>query len=333
MEKKVVDFIHKHHILSSVHRVVLAVSGGADSMAMAHILLRRFPHHSYVIAHVNHGLRPEADAEERFVADFARSHGAEFCCHRVDVAALAKERKQGIEETGREERYRFFRSLHADRILTAHHKDDQMETVLFHLIRGCGIQGLCGMEPCGGDLARPLLCVTKKEILDYCKKEGICYKTDLSNDDVTYTRNRIRKNIIPLLEEINPNVAESLSRLSESVVDDHLYLEASAQEYYQTYSRREGDACFLQVSEIFETQPAMARRMIRLAVRSFGADLDFDRTEEIRLLKNGKSLPITTGLWVYREKDGFVFGPERKAGFLMEEMPIPARGVAETAHV
>lgn len=332
MEKKVIDFIQKHNILSSVHRVVLAISGGADSMAMAHILLRRFPGHSYVIAHVNHGLRPEADEEEQFVSDFAHAYGVEFCCYRADIATLAKERKQGIEETGREERYRFFRSLGADRILTAHHKDDWAETVLFHVVRGCGIQGLCGIEPCKDDLGRPLLCVTKKEILEYCEKERINYKTDSSNEDVKYTRNRIRKNVLPLLKEINPNVTESLARLSESVVDDHDFLESTAYCYFQKYSHRTDEHCFLRVSEVFTEQPAMARRMIRFAVQDFGASVDFGRTEEIRFLKNGKSLPVTTGLWVYREKDGYLFGPKRDLSLIEEEVVLPLNGKAETDH-
>ncbi|MBR5329607.1 MAG: tRNA lysidine(34) synthetase TilS, partial [Firmicutes bacterium] len=247
----------------------------------------------------------------------------------VDVAALANERKQGIEEVGREERYRFLRSLGADVILTAHHKDDNAETVLFHLIRGCGLNGLCGMEPRRDDIGRPLLCVTKKEILAYCEAHHIAYKTDLSNDDVRYTRNRIRKEVIPLLGQINPNVVEALTRLSDSAASDLDCLEALARDRYRKMVSLENGEIRLPLTDNWEKEPAMARRLIRMAGEECGIVIDFEHTEKIRNLGNGKSLPVSKGVWVYRDADALFFGSLRKACEGMAELVVSDLGIAE----
>lgn len=329
MEKKVLDFIEEFHILDNVSRVVLAVSGGADSIALAHLMIRAYPRISFCVAHVNHGLRSEADFEENFVRCFADRLGAEFFCHRVDIAALAKERKQGIEETGREERYRFFRSLNADRILTAHHKDDQAETVLLHLLRGCGIKGLAGIEPLRGDIGRPLLCVTKEEILSYCAEQGLSFQNDPSNEDTVYTRNMVRKELIPMLREINPNVTEALWRLSQNAFSDNRYMEKIASGYYDKYLYRKEGRYHLPVTGLMEEEPAIARRLIRMAAEDCGVIADHDRTEAILKLSSGRMMPLTKDIAVYRDYGEYVFGPRRDAVLSVDAVSLPLCGKTE----
>ncbi|MGN0962004.1 MAG: tRNA lysidine(34) synthetase TilS, partial [Clostridia bacterium] len=265
-----------------------------------------------IIAHVNHGLRPEATEDENLVRNFAREIGAEFHCYRCDVASLAKERRQGIEETGREERYRFFRSLEADLILTAHHKDDHGETVLMHLIRGSGMRGLCGLSPLSDGIGRPLLCVTKEGIYRYCKEHRISYREDLSNEDTVYTRNKVRKELLPLMREINPDIIEALFRLSLSLEADEAYLERMALLSYEENLSRRGDELILNLPPDLYREPALARRWIRMAAKERGVELSFERTEAVRFLSVGKTLPLTAGLWVTRDYNHLVFGPKRQ---------------------
>ena len=304
-------FIAENQILKGASRIVLAVSGGADSMAMAHLMGVCYPENSYIIAHVNHGLRPEAADEESLVRETAARMGAEYRCFSFDAASLAKERGKGIEETGREERYRFFRSLDADLILTAHHKDDHAETVLMHLMRGSGLKGLCGLEPRTADIGRPMLCVSKEEIYAYCVEWKIPYREDSSNEDTVYTRNKVRWELMPLMKEINPEITEAIYRLSRSLADDEAYLSGMAASSYGEHSAIRGDERILELTTDFFRKPALARRWIRMAAKERGIELSFERTEAIRLLGVGKALPLTTGLWVSRTYDRLIFGPRK----------------------
>lgn len=333
MEKKVLAFINENHIMAGADHVVLAVSGGADSMALAHFMLCHFPQYHYVIAHVHHGLRVEADEEADFVKAFAEEHRVEFRCIHVDIKSLAEERRQGIEETGREERYRFFRSLGCDRILTAHHKDDDAETVLFHILRGCGVHGLGGMAPIGVDIGRPFLCVTKEEILSYCEKYCIDFRVDSSNEDTTYTRNRIRREVMPLLREINPGITDALYRLSASAVEDNDYLERKAKKYYENSVCGEGEYRGFRIDADFRKEPALARRMVRLALAECGVATDFEHTEAIRRLRVGKSMPISGGVWCYRERNRYLFGPKRKKAEAVVSVALPIEGQVETEKI
>lgn len=311
--------------------MVLAVSGGADSMALAHLMLKHFPHLDYTVAHLHHGLRAEADGDEALVRDFAAAHGVAFAsCHR-DIAALAEARGQGIEETGREERYGFFRRLGGDVILTAHHKDDQAETLLLHLLRGSGLRGLCGISPLSHGIGRPLLAVTKEEIYAYCAAEGIVYRDDATNGDTAYTRNKIRKELLPLMAEINPAVTDALFRLGETVAADEAYLEGLAASAYEARRQRRGDEVFLPFSAFPFDEVALIRRQLRMAAAECGVILSFERTEAILGLGAGKRLPLTTGLWVYRDYNGFAFGPPRQTEVNFAPLILPQKGEVTSA--
>ncbi|MGE5373120.1 MAG: tRNA lysidine(34) synthetase TilS [Solirubrobacterales bacterium] len=224
MLDKVQAFIVRHHMIKAGDRVLAAVSGGPDSVSMLHVLLElaRKEGFSVCAAHLNHKLRLQADQEAEFVADFCARRGVELLAAEANVAELAQSQGISIEMAGREARYRFLRQaaeeLNAQKIATAHHLDDQAETVLMRLIQGASVQGMQGIAPVRGNLIRPLLGVKRYEIERYLAGEALTYCIDFSNYDQNYLRNRIRHELLPLLHEsYNPAITDALGRFAETV--------------------------------------------------------------------------------------------------------------------
>lgn len=288
MEEQVRQYIDEQGILTGVGSVVLAVSGGADSMALAHFMSLNYPQYDYIVAHVNHGLRAEANAEEIMVRDFATKLGLSFISVDIDVALVANSRKIGLEEAGREVRYDFFRGLNRDIILTAHHKDDNAETVLAHIIRGSGIKGLRGILPVDNGIGRPFLGVTKAELVEYCRSNGIGFATDLSNNDTTYQRNKIRHEVMPVLAEINPNIVDGLCRLGSIAQGEAEALEHYTRSCYRTGVRLENGKLTLanKAAKLFPI--GILRRVVIKMAEELGCPLDYRGTEKIISLKTGK---------------------------------------------
>ncbi|SHG43925.1 tRNA(Ile)-lysidine synthase [Thermosyntropha lipolytica DSM 11003] len=256
-------------------KVILALSGGPDSMALLSVLRELADKIGFMIiaAHLNHGLREEADEEARFVEDYCRLQGIPCYVKKEDIKEIAARRKKSLEEAGREERYRFFRELKkelsAHRIATAHHKDDLAETVLHHIIRGTGIKGLRGIMPVNGDLIRPLLAVTRREIEAYLEQKGIPYCIDQSNYEPVYLRNRIRHELIPYLrEEFNPRLVEALCQLAYIARIENEVLEEEASKYWQEALRlKEEGKIVLDVPLLSRLHPAYQHRIIIQALK------------------------------------------------------------------
>lgn len=196
-------------------RVVVGLSGGADSCALAHWLVRTLGPERLLLAHVNHGLRgAEAERDEAFCREFAKRLGVTLQVYRADVSGRAAQTGESIEESGRALRYAFFGSLAPadnDRILTAHTADDNAETVLLNLTRGAGPDGLCGIPPVRGKILRPFLGVHRAETEAYCRAADIAYVTDSSNLSLSFARNRIRQEVLPVLRALNPRAVEAIS--------------------------------------------------------------------------------------------------------------------------
>ena len=201
IEKTILDF----NMDSMLSHVLVGFSGGADSTALLHYLLARSRVCGTRVSalHVNHGIRGEcADRDEDFCRRVCADWGVPLTVIRADVPTLAKERGQGIEETARQVRYSaFYEAMQADptvtSVATAHNADDNAETVLFHMARGCGIDGLCGIPPVTDQrVIRPLLACSRKEIIAYCKGNNIQYMEDETNQDTRYTRNHIRHTVM-----------------------------------------------------------------------------------------------------------------------------------------
>lgn len=211
-------YIKKKRLLRPGHTVIAAVSGGVDSMVMLHVLasIQQLWKMRIVVAHVNFELRGiDSVGDEAFVKKAAKQNGFPFYSKTEDTRSVARERKQSLQETARDIRYEFFDTLkhllNADAIATAHHADDNTETMLINLLRGSGLDGLAGIPPSRDAVIRPLLCVTREQIAAYAKQFRIAYRDDSSNASNDYTRNFLRNSIIPKLQQrINPSLNETL---------------------------------------------------------------------------------------------------------------------------
>lgn len=224
LEKHVEAILAKY--LRAKDTVIAAISGGADSVFLLHMLAQTKA--KIIVAHVNHLLRPEAASDQQFVEKLAKSHGLKIEILNVDVANLAQKNKHGLEETGRKVRYEFFNKLakkyHATFIITAHHADDNLETRLLNFTRGASLKGLIGMETLSQigknkkqKLLRPLLDINKKEILAYLKFKKIPYQKDISNEDIKYSRNFLRHEIIPRLEKLNQSLQKNSAKNTQNL--------------------------------------------------------------------------------------------------------------------
>lgn len=227
--------------------ILLALSGGADSVALLHMLLSLpIP---LSVAHVDHGIRGEAAARDAtFCQALAEKAGLPFYLLRADVPSEAKQTHMGLEEQARATRYAFFetvmREQHIPILATAHNATDNAETVLFRMARGTGLSGLCGIPPSrpfgGGVLIRPLLNMTKEDILSYCYEHSLTYVTDESNADTAFARNRIRHDVLPHLTKINAEAVRHISSLCRTLSEDEAYLTATARELWKRDAESNG---------------------------------------------------------------------------------------------
>ena len=232
IEQKLVSAVERHRMIPEGAYVVAGVSGGADSMALLHFL-SRIEGIRLLAAHVNHGLRgAEADRDEGFVRDWCAAHGIALEILHADVARLAREQKQGIEECGRAVRYHFFEKLAGTdgRIATAHTLSDSVETVIYHLATWTAAAGLCGIPPVRGNIIRPLILLTGKQTRDYCKTHGVAYVVDSSNQEDTYTRNRLRHYVVPVLAQINPEFEQAAMAFADQLRSLDQYMEKQAKQ-------------------------------------------------------------------------------------------------------
>lgn len=227
MIKTVRTYIHKYKLLSAKEPVLVGLSGGADSVALLAVLVRLG--YTCMAIHCNFHLRgEESDRDERFAREFAENIGVPFYKTDFDTTSYAKEKHISIEMAARELRYQWFEemrfTLKAQAIAVAHHRDDNIETVLMNLIRGSGIRGMRGIKPRNGYIVRPLLTVSREEIISWLLQENYTYITDSSNLSDVYTRNYIRLEILPALEKINPSVRETIRRTTEHLAAvDEIY--------------------------------------------------------------------------------------------------------------
>ena len=238
IEKKTETFIGRYRMIEENDVIVAGVSGGADSVCLLFVLcaLREKLGFRIVVCHVNHGLRGEAaDRDEQYVEKLCGDLGVPCRVFREDVELFARNGKYSQEEAGRLLRRRAFeevcRESGGTKIATAHHRDDNAETLLLNIARGTGIRGLCGIRPVYGKWIRPLLCLSRHEIEEGLREQGIAWCTDATNEEDSYTRNRIRHNILPALEkQVNAGAAEHLSELAVQAAEIWDYMERQTDE-------------------------------------------------------------------------------------------------------
>jgi tRNA(Ile)-lysidine synthase len=271
--EKVREFIAGNDLFREGSGVIAAVSGGADSVALVDILVSYGMGLSLTVAHFNHRLRgADSDADEEFVRCLANRYGLPFRTASADVRELSRAGGCGIEEAGREIRYRYLRGLMeevgADAVALGHHADDQAETVLMRLIRGAGPRGLSGMSPRAGWKIRPLLEIRRKEIEEYLRERSMIWREDESNSDQAYLRNRIRHSLIPELESYNPAIVSRLAATAGVCAAENSVIAASADDAFTRLSLQKGGDIHLPTAALLQEAKGLRLRLYDLAIRA-----------------------------------------------------------------
>lgn len=339
--KKVLRYIEENKLFAPGDTVVAAVSGGADSVALLDVLASlRGLRLNLVVAHLNHLLRgAEADADEEFVRKLAGSYGLPVEVRRIDVREIAGRQGRSLEDAGRAVRYAFFDELavshKAHVVALAHHADDQAETVLLRLLRGAGGSGLCAMAPkSAGRYVRPLLNVTRGDIEEYLRSRGIVWRTDSSNDDADFLRNRIRHELIPLLSAYNPAISERLTVTANALAADEEFLETATTTAFASHGVMGVDGVTLSVPGVLTEPRAIRMRLFRRAILLARGDLariSFRHLQEIDSLlfspRPHLTLTLPDGLRAARSYEKIsIFAEEVKYPFLPDELCLNGPG-------
>lgn len=307
MNHKVKQTSERHHMLSPGDTVLVALSGGADSMALLNVLYELKNEYSLTLkaAHFNHGIRgEEAMRDEKFCVDVCREMGVELFVGRADVPALARQAGIGVEECGRRERYAFFASVAPEaKVATAHTLSDCEETFLFNLARGSSLKGLTSIPPVRDNIIRPLIDCSRAEIEAYCEEKGIRYVTDSTNLSDEYTRNRIRHSIVPELKALNSAFDSAFSRCVDALREDEELLDMLSSAALERAVLPEG---YL-VGPLAELHPSLKRRAVaRIIYSSSGERAQAHHIEAVcKLLADGGDTQVCGGVSL-RVADGIL---------------------------
>ena len=323
--------IQKHQMLTSRERVLAGVSGGADSVCLALVLKELGL--DVAVAHVNHGLRgAESDTDEKFTKELAGTLGVPFFATKVALSgpgpaasALWLSRRPlpggeaNLEAAGREARRQFFietaRRRGYSKIALAHTRNDRVETFLMNLLRGAGSEGLVSMAPVSGNTIRPLIETGRNEVEAYLTENNQSWRTDSSNFDLGFARNRLRHAVIPELESrFNPSLIQTLARTVEILEAEDAWMRAVADQWLSEHGRKEENDFLIPAAELKSAPAGLVRRILRTVLRLAGSglrDVSFGHIEAVRALleegKSGKFVQIPGGLQAAREFGRLVF--------------------------
>jgi tRNA(Ile)-lysidine synthase len=311
--------------------VLVAVSGGMDSVTLLHLLHAVAPAESLRLAvgHVDHGLRAESRTDLAFVADYATRLGVPCYMRRVDVRARMQACGESLEEAARELRYAALAEMAAEagatRIATGHTADDQAETVLMRVLRGTGVSGLAGIPPRRDAIIRPLLPLWRHDVEAYIAAHGLAYRSDSSNADREILRNRLRLELLPQLEYLYaPQLRARLVHLAQMARDDDAVLDAQARAHYRAAARTQAGGVLLPPLDV---PPALVRRAWRIAVTEVTGgceDVSFEHLAAVAALPVGRAVSLP-GVQVRREQDGYFFFRHAAAALTSAPLPVPGR--------
>lgn len=235
MNNKVLKTVKKYNMLSKGDRVLIGVSGGADSIALLEFFVSVKEKYDLdiCVAHIEHGIRGEDSVNDaEFVKNYCKKLGVNFYLKTIDAPNLAKKAKMGVEEYSRMARYDFFNTIECDKIATAHNLTDNIETLLFRLARGTGLKGACSIPAVRGKIIRPFIEVSSGEIRKWCNDNNIPYRVDCTNSDSAYSRNLIRLEILPLFEKLNANYQDNIENFISDVNEDYAFIDDYVKNIY-----------------------------------------------------------------------------------------------------
>lgn len=276
MKSKVIDTIKRYNLIQSGDKLVLGVSGGPDSISMLNILneIKEEMKFEIYVAHINHMIRKEAEDDEIYVQQYCEKNNIQCFVKRANVQEIANIEKIGTEEAGRNIRYEFFeevlQKVGANKIAIAHNKNDKIETIVMNLLRGSGLSGLKGIEPIREQrIIRPLIECERQEIEQYCEQYKLEPRIDKTNFENDYTRNKIRNIVIPYIKnEFNPNIIETMDRLSQVATEESNYIELQVEKIYQKLLiERSQNQVILKLKEFNQQEKVIKNRLILLVVR------------------------------------------------------------------
>jgi tRNA(Ile)-lysidine synthase len=340
-----IQYIKTNRLVCPGDTIILAVSGGPDSFCLLHLFNRLavWFNLKLVVAHLNHQLRPEADEEEAGVADLASKLGLDFESEAVDIRSYKKAERLSEEAAGRKARYRFFaeiaRKHSAKAVALGHHRDDQAETVLLNILRGCSVDGLAGMRPLssyrGIRLIRPLLPFRRSEIEAYCLEKELHFFTDSSNLEQNYRRNRLRLDLMPhLAENYNPQIVEALAGLGELAAADRRFLGMLACRAAKTMVRRGNSRVTIDLDAFSGLAEALRGRVLLLAVNCLNPGKEISRRHVKQLLKladchkSGQFLSLPGGIKAYRHRGRLIMvekNDPKNDDFVVTKLKVPGK--------
>jgi tRNA(Ile)-lysidine synthase len=340
--QQVQQTIQNYQMLERGHTLLIAVSGGPDSMVLLHTLwhLREPFALKLFVAHLNHQMRPSAAEDALFVETTAHDLGLLCICKTLDVPTYQRQRKLSSEEAARQVRYAFLRAtaaqLGADRIAVGHTADDQAETVLFHLLRGSGLRGLGGMPPVRMPLIRPLIRVLRRDVLEYLRTQRLPFREDPTNGQRQYTRNRIRLDLLPALRQhYNPRLVQALCTTAQLLADDEAALQAVSHQRFLAARRPAApEQSQLTIAEVTPLPPALQRRILREALSEVMGSLQGVTHTHIAailaLLRVGagnKWLRLPRGVVVERRYGVLLIHRQAPLAAVDVDVPLPVPGV------
>ena len=340
------DYILRHALFAAGDAVVVAVSGGADSLCLLYILHDVSPTLGLRlhVAHLDHALRPGSADDAAFAAAQARLLGLPYTVERVDVGALARRERLSIETAAREARYEFLRAVAtrtgAGVIATGHTRDDQAETVLMHVARGSGLNGLSGMAPRRDDIARPLLEISHAEALAYCAARGLTPREDESNRSRLYRRNRVRHEALPALDKIYPNAGANIARAARLLAGDLALIERLARRALDTaVVDINATRATLSAARWGEAEPELRPHMARLLLRRLpGSAAGFDERAYHSIEEScapgapDTTLALPRGLTLTRRGDVVILGRVERTSepAALRDTVLPVPGSIDT---
>jgi len=334
LEQRVLLFMQEQHLMSGQPRLVVGVSGGTDSVCLLHILvkLRKELGITINVAHLNHQLRgAEADADAQYVAELARQLDVPIIIDSRNVKAYQTGQRISMEEAAREVRYDFLaevaESVGTDRVAVGHTVDDNVETILMHLIRGTGTRGLRGLQPLspwqsfGGGLTviRPLLPVSRQETVDYCHQNRLIPRIDTSNQSLSPLRNRIRHQLLPLLRSYNPRVDESLLRTARIAADDLAFIDGEITRLQGEITQKMENTVILDKEKFGKLPSALKRQLLRISIEDLLGNLKDIETRHIEGIMGvldkpaGRRISLPGGLIFSIEYDKYLLGTDTAA--------------------